>query len=233
MDEVVKNIVDKYWKKISKKRNVIGYSGKLQPKIIAHKVFPSRKSFRIYVIRKEKVKDLRPRDLVPGILRIGQDYYETDIIEIGLPKALSNKDRRRPICGGISTMHYGFEDDTACTLNGFFKDNQTGTILQASNNHCFSRENKASIGDPVIQPGPYDHGTEKDVTGKLYKYVEIKFSTFSCPIRNFLVKTYRALFGINPKNKVDIAFATVEVPYEIIATYIGKYNGKRYNISEG
>lgn len=226
MDLIVEELVKKHWKKISKKKNVIGYSGHLLPKIVAGKVYPSRKAFRIYVSKKMKVKDLHPRDIIPMKLNASNGIYETDIIEIGEIKALDNKEKRRPVCAGISTMHYGMEGDTACTITGFFRDNETKEILIASNNHCYSRENKAKIGDPVVQPGPYDGGTDKDIIGHLFKYVPVKFNPFTCPVRNILVKIKRFFTREDTSNKVDIAFATIEVPYEVIATYIGPFKGK-------
>jgi len=223
MDTLIKEVIEKYWNKIKKKENVIGYSGKLQPKIIAGIEYPETKCFRIYVTKKAKVKDLRTEDIIPPVLKINAlKALLTDVIEIGVPVALNNKERRRPICGGISTMH---KNGTACTITGFFKDNETGKILVASNNHCYALEDKAKIGDPVLQPGPYDGGKyPEDCIGHLYKKVKLSFDTYKCPFRNFFHKFKRPFSSLF--NKVDIAFATIDVPYENIATYIGKYKGK-------
>ena len=152
---------------------------------------------------------------------------EVDVVEIGEIKALSlNRQRHRPVKGGISTMHY---TGTACTLNGFFRDKETGKILVASNNHCYAMENKAKKGDPVLQPAPYDGGIlGKDNIGRYYKCVEIKFSEFTCPFREFFHRIYRFFKRETPTNKVDIAFAELDVDHEIAATYIkNAYKGKR------
>jgi len=223
MDPIIEEVIKKYWNKIKKKANVIGYSGKLQPKIIAGIEYPETKCFRIYVTKKEKVKNLSIEDIIPPVLRLNAlEALLTDVVEIGTPKALSNKERRRPVCGGISTMH---KDGTACTISGFFKDNVTGKILVASNNHCYALEDKANFGDSILQPAPYDGGKDpKDRIGWLSKKVSIFFDEYKCPFRNFFHRI-KKIFS-SSSNKVDIAFAMLEVPYENIATYIGEYKGK-------
>lgn len=232
MDVIVEDLVNKYWKSIKKRKNIIGFSGKLRPKITAGKEHIDKMSFRIYVVKKHKVEELKPRDIVPRMLSLGESSIITDIVEIGVIKALNNKERRRPICSGISTMH---KDGTACTINGFFRDTVTGQIYVASNNHCYALENKAKIGDPCLQPGPHDGGKyPEDEIGKLVKYVEILFNEFECPYRDIVVKIKRKLFG--PKqlfNKVDMAFDSMSVPYEVIATYIGEFKGRTiFNIGD-
>lgn len=64
-----------------------------------------------------------------------------------------------------------------------------------SNNHVLANSNQANIGDPILQPGPFDGGTmPADVIGRLARYVPIKFDG-SC-------------------NYVDAAVA--EVPFDTI-----------------
>lgn len=224
MDHIVEELVKKYWKKIKRKKNVVGYSGVLQPKIIAGIVYPETKCFRVYVSRKEKVKDLSIEDIIPPSLKLDTlEAILTDVVEIGEVKALSNRERRRPICAGISTMHY---KGTACTINGFFRDKETGEILVASNNHCYAMEDKAKKGDPILQPGPSDGGrVEYDIIGHFKKAVKIFYDEYKCPIRNFLHRI-KKFFLPDSTTKVDIAFASVEVPYEVLATYVGQFKGK-------
>jgi len=228
LDEKVEELIKQYWKKLKKKANVVGFSGELQPKVIGGASHPERKAFRIYV---KKKGDVSSKDLIPKKLDIGSKSIETDVIEVGELKALDNKARRRPICAGISTMH---KDGTACTINGFFRDKETQEVLVASNNHCYALENNAHIGDSVLQPGPYDGGKyPDDEIGTLEKYVEIKFETFTCPFRNALIKFIRFFTQQIAQNKVDIAFAKVSVPYEVLVTHIGSFKGKRaFNIGD-
>lgn len=64
-----------------------------------------------------------------------------------------------------------------------------------SNNHVLANSNQANIGDPILQPGPFDGGSlPADVLGRLARYVPIKFDG-SC-------------------NYVDAAVA--EVPFDAI-----------------
>jgi intein/homing endonuclease len=93
-----------------------------------------------------------------------------------------------------------------CTLGLAFKDVETGEILLAQNNHCCSMENKASIGDPIIQPSGYDLGKlPDDKVGELFKFVPISFEEFSCPFRRFAMRFVR-LFRRTEANKVDVGF---------------------------
>ena len=227
MIDTIDCIIKEHWKKISKKANVIGFSGKLQPKIKAGKVFKNNLVFRVYVSSKTSAACLKAKDLIPRELKIKNcavTYIETDVVDIGYIKALSNKEHKRPVQGGTSSMH---KDGTACTTNGFFKDNETDLTLVASNNHCYSLENKAHVGDLILQPSPKDGGSvSNDVIGLFFKAVELKFSSFKCPYRSLAIKALRTIVPMNEVNTVDIAFATLTVPYENVATYLGAYNGK-------
>lgn len=45
-----------------------------------------------------------------------------------------------------------------------------------SNNHVLANSNQANIGDPILQPGPFDGGTmPRDVIGRLARFVPIRF----------------------------------------------------------
>jgi hypothetical protein len=63
----------------------------------------------------------------------------------------------RPLRPGCSIAHYG---STAGTIGGFFtRADQSDGCFALSNNHVLARENRASIGDAILQPGPLDGGT--------------------------------------------------------------------------
>jgi len=81
--------------------------------------------------------------------------------------------KMRPAMGGISIGHI---DITAGTLGGLIN----GLIL--SNNHVLANastiENpKAQIGDPILQPGPFDGGTLADQIATLHSYVPLSETT--------------------------------------------------------
>ena len=78
---------------------------------------------------------------------------------------------RVPVPIGVSS---GLAGVAANTLGVRVTD---GTNVYAlSNNHVFAGINSASIGDPIIQPGDVDGGSDPaDRIGTLHAYQEIKF----------------------------------------------------------
>jgi len=81
----------------------------------------------------------------------------------------SRTSRIRPAPGGVSIGHYRI---TAGTLGCLVKDKQDNVYI-LSNNHVLANTNKASIGDPIYQPGPYDGGTSKDTIAKLERWIPL------------------------------------------------------------
>lgn len=80
--------------------------------------------------------------------------------------------RYRPAPIGVSTGH---PNVTAGTIGARVKDGD-GNIYALSNNHVCADENRAEIGDPILQPGPYDGGTLGDTFATLSDFEEIKFA---------------------------------------------------------
>jgi hypothetical protein len=86
--------------------------------------------------------------------------------------------RIRPAMGGFSVGHYKITAGTIGTccydLSPFPGIPPKYYIL--SNNHVLANSNDANIGDPILQPGPYDGGTYPcDLIARLTRYVPIKF----------------------------------------------------------
>lgn len=76
----------------------------------------------------------------------------------------------RPVPIGVSTGH---PDITAGTIGCRVTD---GTdVFALSNNHVYADENRASIGDDVLQPGAFDGGTTGDDIGTLSVFEPIDF----------------------------------------------------------
>jgi PKD repeat protein len=93
----------------------------------------------------------------------------------GMFKAYSDPTSRfvRPVPIGVSTGH---PDITAGTIGCRVKD-ADGNVYALSNNHVYANSNDANTGDNVLQPGPYDGGTDPgDAIGQLYDFEEINFS---------------------------------------------------------
>jgi PKD repeat protein len=81
--------------------------------------------------------------------------------------------RARPAPIGFSVGH---PDITAGTLGARVTDGTNVYIL--SNNHVMANTNNAIIGDPILQPGAYDGGSQPgDVIGTLYDFQPISFSS--------------------------------------------------------
>ena len=118
------------------------------------------------VSRKIKPKHIHTEDLVPETV----DGVVTDVIQVGKIRALGRTDRVRPAMGGVSIGH---PDVTAGTFGCVVWKGATPFIL--SNNHVLANSNDAAIGDPILQPGPYDGGTMQDQIGMLRAFSKINF----------------------------------------------------------
>ncbi len=90
------------------------------------------------------------------------------------------RQRVRPAMGGFSVAHYKVTAGTIGTcvydISPFPGIPPRYYIL--SNNHVLANSNDARIGDPILQPGPYDGGTVPgDVIARLSRFVPIRFKT--------------------------------------------------------
>jgi hypothetical protein len=145
----------------------------------------------VLVTHKCAREELSETDLVPDILA----DMQTDVLAIGHPLAGGGEPaeegiqtlagRIRPVKGGFSVGH---RDITAGTIGTCVYDilpkagNEkygTGTPSKyyiLSNNHVLANSNLASIGDPILQPGPIDGGRNPaDRIAKLSRFVPITF----------------------------------------------------------
>jgi len=114
---------------------------------------------------------------------------EAEVRYVGRVEKLNgaSRDRHRPLVPGVSVGH---RDITAGTL-GCFVQTEAGIAI-LSNNHVLADENRAEIGDPIIQPAQYDDGeTPRDIVAHLAEYVPLQTT------------------GIN---RVDAAVATLTEP---------------------
>ena len=88
------------------------------------------------------------------------------------------RERARPVEGGYSVGHYQI---TAGTYATAVRDAQPfpGVPLRyyvLSNNHVLANSNNARIGDPILQPGPFDGGVvSRDTIARLSRWVTIQF----------------------------------------------------------
>lgn len=125
----------------------------------------------VLVEKKLPVSRLERGGRVPQVL----DEAETDVLEVGELRLLGRTDYSRPAQPGMSIGHYKI---TAGTFGAVVKDRHTGEPLILSNNHVMANisngsDGRAKVGDPILQPGPYDGGTSEQVIGYLERFVPI------------------------------------------------------------
>jgi hypothetical protein len=135
----------------------------------------------VLVTKKLPESQLAESALVPRAV----NSVPTDVIEVGHIRAFqSHTDRLRPAPGGISIGHYLI---TAGTFGSVVRDRATGERLILSNNHVLANSNNAQVGDPILQPGPYDGGSQPaDTIATLARFCPIQFGneTSTCSLAN-------------------------------------------------
>lgn len=252
MDKICEDIIKKHGKELSKKKNFAGWSGSLQYKIKNGRTYERKKSFRVYVTVKEDLDKLSVKDIIPDSFKIDDgldDEIDVDIIAIGVIRSLQKqgnqfsnpftkdeikalevcRDRNRPIKSGCSAMNY---QGSGCTLGWYAKNKKEGEdvfIGIIANNHCCSRENKASRGEPYLYPSPIDGGTINDKVAEHWRHVDISFNGFNCAYRDLFHKIYRK-FSKSAINEVDVGLEHITIPlWEVSMEVfkIGKIMGKR------
>ncbi|MGY1602751.1 hypothetical protein [Geodermatophilus sp. SYSU D00815] len=101
------------------------------------------------------------RELLPDLGPAAATELELRVI--GPVRALSSptpdrlRQRVRPVRPGLSVGHPSV---TAGTLGGFVR--LDGRLAVLSNNHVLAASDAAAVGDPVLQPGPADGGSDTD-----------------------------------------------------------------------
>lgn len=146
----------------------------------------------VYVASKVDSGLLKKDNLIPKKIR----EFDTDVIETGVIQAGGEqkgvnpisqeeaagiqtlRNRVRPVEGGYSVGHVKITAGTyatAVTDNSPFPGiPQRYYVL--SNNHVLANSNDARIGDPILQPGPFDGGSAPaDIIARLSRFVPIKF----------------------------------------------------------
>ncbi|SDZ16774.1 hypothetical protein SAMN05421504_11081 [Amycolatopsis xylanica] len=84
----------------------------------------------------------------------------------------------RPAFGGVSVGHFKITAGTYSTAvyDASAFPGKPSRYYILSNNHVLANSNAAAIGDPILQPGPFDGGTAPaDVIARLSRFVPIKF----------------------------------------------------------
>lgn len=152
-------------------------------------------ALNVFVSQKLPPDLLRPGQIVPPQIQ----EFKTDVIETGpifagvellkeTPVAVEPfvdvgvqvlRTRIRPVEGGYSVGHYQITAGTYATAvidaSAFPGIPQRYYVL--SNNHVLANSNDAKLGDPILQPGPYDGGVVgRDTIARLSRFVPINFT---------------------------------------------------------
>ena len=139
------------------------------------------------VKKKVDAGQLAGQDLVPAAVA----GIPTDVVQTGVIRALqAPTDRFRPAPGGVSVGHVAI---TAGTLGCWVTKNGQKAIL--SNNHALANSNDAEIGDPILQPGPFDGGNfGQDHIANLTQFVPISFEgePSECQFANAVIDFFNA-----------------------------------------
>lgn len=155
-------------------------------------------AIRAYVDRKRPVSQLA--NVVPPTLNVGDIEVITDVIAIGELQPEAFTDRVRPVRPGLSISRKG---DAPGTLGGFVRRRIDGAIYALSNSHVLADYGRATVGDPIVQPGDSEtQATGNDVIGELADFVPFEFSE-----AGFL-------------NEVDAAISSVEVGHDNVVRLI-------------
>lgn len=132
----------------------------------------TRRSYRIAV----RIHDPFP-GLSPWLERVlAMTRNEVDIRVVGkiLPQSAWSVARHRPLLPGSSIGHARV---TAGTLGAFVEDARGGGRFVLSNNHVLADEDRASKGDPILQPARADGGRAgSDVVARLERTVRLRKS---------------------------------------------------------
>ena len=137
----------------------------------------------------------------------------------------------RPVPIGVSTGHPAI---TAGTIGCRVRD-ASGAVYALSNNHVYANENLASIGDNVLQPGPYDGGVNPtDAIGTLSAFVPIKFDGSDNTVDAAIALSSTANLGkATPSNgygtpKSTTATASINMEVQKYGRTTGLTKGKIY-----
>ncbi len=121
-------------------------------KVPAILVFVQQKLDKDNVISKYSANDFIPETI---------DGIPTDVIEVGYITKQAFRNRIRPIKPGYSIGH---PNVTAGTLGGIFIDKDNDYVV-LSNNHVIADENRAKIGDIILQPARSDSFGDMEFSG--------------------------------------------------------------------
>jgi hypothetical protein len=118
------------------------------------------------------IKVLLETDGVSGVPTSIEGLPVTTLVTGRLMALSDPTTRQRPAPTGFSVGHPSI---TAGTIGARVVD-AAGNVYVLSNNHVLANSNGATVGDPILQPGPFDGGTAADQIATLFAFKPIVFS---------------------------------------------------------
>ena len=212
-DKEVERVLMAFKKELLKIPGVQGVGVGLQKK---DGKYTGKKVIKVYVMAKVEEKKVDPLFLIPKTLAFDGVEVETDVESSGIlrPLVSEREIRIRPVKAGFSLGHFKITAGTSGELISV-----GGKMARDSNLHVLAPLDDCQIGDPILQPGPYDGGQQPaDVVGRLAGFVKLYPLGSDCPTANFVVslsnflaklagKTTRLLPPVSTKvNEVDYAW---------------------------
>ncbi|MGI9953350.1 hypothetical protein V3F56_13390 [Moorellaceae bacterium AZ2] len=167
--EQVKKVLGRYGSELLELPRVVGVG--MGYKAVRGEV-TKKPALVVLVSEKLPVTQLKKDERIPRTL----GKAETDVLEVGELRLLTSRtEYKRPAQPGMSIGHFKI---TAGTFGAVVKDRQTKEPLILSNNHVLANisnghDGRASPGDPILQPGPYDGGNKEQVIGYLERFVPL------------------------------------------------------------
>ena len=162
----------------------------------------------VMVRRKVASQGLSPGHIVPRVLA----NVRTDVIEVGDIVTLEERrNRLRPARPGASIGH---EKISAGTFGAVVYDVEDGQPLILSNNHVLANstdgtDDRAQVGDKVLQPGRHDGGSMDDIIGHLERYVPL-YRIAARPNCAFAASLERAVNRVIKRFRSDYEFRIIK-----------------------
>ncbi len=163
----VKEALDRHEDELLKLPNVVGAGASLKEK----QGQPTGKiSLSVFVEKKVSASKLKD-SAVPAEV----DGVETDVVAVGRLEPLAFEGRVRPAMPGYSIGHANVSAGTfGCLARDLESASQRHLLL--GNNHVLADTNRGRLGDPILQPGPYDGGSDpQDTVAILERFEPIEF----------------------------------------------------------
>jgi hypothetical protein len=135
-------------------------------------------ALRVYVEKKKPLSKVTNK--VPKRVHVPEvGAFPTDVLEIGRVEVESFRERVRPAMPGCGLGHPDVTVGTFGCLVRRRTDPDRLYIL--SNSHVLADEGLASIGDPILQPGPADGGGSQDRLARLSEFQPFTFTRVGYP----------------------------------------------------